>query len=247
MSITRYRMIVGYDGTGYAGWQIQPRHVTIQQRLQEAIQRTLGESSVVHGSGRTDRGVHARRQVAHFDLSVQREPGSITRSLNAVLPADIRVVSVRKAASDFHARRNAKEKEYRYFIWNDDTVPPFLRLYRAHIRERLDIDAMRKAAGLLRGRHDFTAFTANPNRAVESAVRSLHELAVRQRGPEVVIVARSEGFLYKMARSLSGFLIRVGRGEIPYGQAATILRSRQRTARVPTAPPEGLFLWQVTY
>jgi tRNA pseudouridine38-40 synthase len=240
-------MTVSYDGTCYAGWQIQPRHTTVQQKLQEAIQQTLREASIVHGSGRTDRGVHARRQVAHFDLSEPREPRRIFRSLNAVLPSDIRVMSVRKTGSDFHARRHAREKEYRYFIWNDATVPPFLRLYRTHVREPLDVDAMRKAARLLKGRHDFAAFTANAKNEVESTVRSLRELAVRQRGAEIVIVARSEGFLYKMVRSLAGFLIRVGSGEAPSDQAETILKSRQRTARVPTAPPEGLFLWQVTY
>jgi tRNA pseudouridine38-40 synthase len=167
--------------------------------------------------------------------------------LNALLPPDIRVLGVRRAGSDFHARRSAVGKEYRYFIWNADVCPPWLRRYRTLVTRPLDIASMREAAAALEGRHDFAAFTANPNRVVESTVRELYALRVTRRGREITIRAHGEGFLYKMVRSLAGFLIRVGEGGAPPDEARRILESRTRTARVPTAPPEGLFLWKVFY
>ena len=243
----RYRMTLAYDGTAYAGWQIQPRAPTIQQAVEEALETICGERPRVHGSGRTDQGVHARGQVAHFDLSAPRPAAELRRALNGVLPADVRVLNLARAAADFHARRSARSKTYRYFIWNGDVLPPHLRLYRAHVRNRLDVAAMQAAAARLRGRRDYAAFTANPNRVVESTVRAVTRLDVTRRGHEVTLTAEGEGFLYKMVRSFAGFLIRVGEGAVPAGEADRILASRTRTARVPTAPPQGLFLWRVKY
>jgi tRNA pseudouridine38-40 synthase len=126
-------------------------------------------------------------------------------------------------------------------------MSPFHRNYALHARRPLDVRAMREAAAFLVGRHDFAAFTANPNREIESTVRELTMLRIMKRGPEIVIIARGEGFLYRMARSLAGFLIRVGEGAVPPEEARAILGSRTRTARVPTAPAAGLFLWNVWY
>ena len=243
----RYRIDVSYDGSEYAGWQIQPNGVTIQQKIEAAIRQLTGETVKLHGSGRTDQGVHARRQVAHFDLDHARPAGPLVRALNALLPPDIRVLAARRAVPDFHARRSAVSKEYRYFIWNAEIVPPFVRRYRTPVRNPLDVESMRKAAAHLVGRHDFAAFTANPNRLVESTVRSVTRLQIARRGAEIVIAVESEGFLYKMVRSLAGFLIRVGEGAVPPSAAADILSSKERTARVPTAPAAGLFLWHVRY
>ncbi len=243
----RYMMVVSYDGSAYRGWQVQPNGATIQEKLESALKAISGETRKIHGSGRTDQGVHARKQVAHFDMESEIPFKGLKKGLNALLPADIRVMKLARARETFHARRSAAGKEYRYFIWNDDILPPFLRNYRLHVRNRLDVNAMREAARYLVGRHDFGAFTANPNREVESTVRELTLLKVAKRGPEVVIVARGSGFLYKMARSLAGFLVRVGEGDVPPSEAKAILASRKRTARVPTAPPQGLFLWNVTY
>jgi tRNA pseudouridine38-40 synthase len=240
-------MDVAYDGTCYAGWQMQPNGVTVQEKLQEAIAAITGERVKIHGSGRTDQGVHARCQVVHFDLPTPRQTHTLTTALNALLPPDIRVLRIRRAASDFHARRSATGKQYRYFIWNAAVVPPFLRLYRTHVRKPLDVEAMRRAAARLVGRHDFSAFSANPDRVVEDAVRTLRMLRVTRKGPEITIVAEADGFLYKMVRSLAGFLIRVGEGAVAPEEAARILESRVRTARVETAAPEGLFLWRVAY
>ena len=245
--MTRYRMTVAYDGTAYAGWQIQPGNPTVQAALEAAVQGITGEAPKLHGSGRTDQGVHAHGQVAHFDLQKPLDCEVLLKGLNALLPADIRVFRVQRAAADFHARRSAVRKEYRYLIWNSRIPDPSLRLYRTHVRHPLDVQAMQAAARLLVGRHDFAAMAANPNREVGSTIRTLSRLSVTRRGHEILIRAESDGFLYKMVRSLAGLLIRVGEGAVPPRQVAEILASRLRTARVPTAPPEGLFLWKVWY
>ncbi len=201
----------------------------------------------MHGSGRTDQGVHARAQVAHVDIARRLTPISIQRALNSRLPADIRISRVDLVDPEFHARCSASSKEYRYFAWNDEVLPPAERLYHAHVRRPLDPEAMQAAAVLLVGEHDFAAFTANANRVVESTVRTIYHLKVRRRGRQVVIMASGNGFLYKMVRSLAGCLIKVGEGRETVEGVGEILASRTRTARVPTASPQGLFLWQVKY
>jgi tRNA pseudouridine38-40 synthase len=243
----RYKLTLAYDGTDYAGWQIQPNGVTVQELVERALREITGEVAKVHGSGRTDQGVHARGQVAHLDLKCPVDPTGLRRGLNALLPPDIRIIKSEQTDPAFHARRSARSKEYRYLIWNAETIQPFISRYRAHVTLPLDVEPMQRAAALLVGRNDFTSFSANPQRPVLSNVRRLYDLQVKKRGSEIVIIAKGEGFLYKMARSLAGFLVRVGEGAIPPGEAKAILLSRRRTARVPTAPPAGLFLWNVTY
>lgn len=243
----RYRMTIAYDGTNYAGWQVQPNGVTVQEKIEQALARISGAAVKIHGSGRTDQGVHARGQVAHFETVRLVRPAMWLKALNAILPSDIRVLALRKAADDFHARRSATGKEYRYFIWDGPLVPPFVRQYRAHVPRRLDVAAMRAAAAGLVGVHDFAAFAANADREVESSVRHLRRLTVTRRGHEVTIAAEADGFLYRMVRSLAGWLIRVGEGSVPASRTREILESRERTARVPTAPAAGLFLWRVDY
>jgi len=243
----RYRVTVAYDGSAYAGWQVQPKHMTVQQRIEEVLQSLSGETVKVNGSGRTDQGVHAEGQVAHFDLSKKWVCWHLLNGMNAKLPQDIRVLKVVRAKPDFHARRSAVKKEYRYFIWNAKVMNPSRRLYAAHIRKPLDVKAMQAAANILIGKHDFAAFTANPNRIIESTVREVYSLSIKRTGSLVVIRAASEGFLYKMVRSLTGLLLRVGEGAVSVEEVKAILASKIRTARVPTAPPEGLFLWRVWY
>lgn len=240
-------MVVAYDGSAYAGWQVQPSHHTIQGALEAALHRITGEKVRVQCSGRTDAGVHAIGQVAHFDLAKPVVLAKLQLGLNAVLAEDIRILALRRARPDFHARFSTSGKEYRYFIWNAAVLPPHIRHYRWLVRSPLDVAAMRRAAVLLVGKQDFAAFSANPNREIEGTVRHLHALSVTRRGPEVVIHARGDGFLYKMVRSLAGFLVRVGTGELPPSSAREILATKTRTATVPTAPPQGLFLWKVFY
>jgi tRNA pseudouridine38-40 synthase len=243
----RIRMDIAYDGGDFYGWQRQKGQRTVQEELETAFATICGATIGVFGSGRTDQGVHARRQVAHADVPDTVRPDRLLKGLNAVLPADVRIVKLTRTREGFHAQFDAVRKEYRYFIWNSEILPPSERRTRAHIPGPLDINAMRKAAGVLRGKHDFAAFTANPNRKVESTIRELISLDVRKRGHLIEIRAVGRGFLYKMVRSLAGFLVRVGQGAEPVTAAAEILDSRTRTARVPTAQPQGLFLWNVFY
>lgn len=243
----RYKLLVAYDGFAYSGWQVQPGFKTIQGEMERCFREFARDKVIVHGSGRTDRGVHAREQSAHVDLPFAVAPQQVMRALNARLPPDIRLLNVRRAPPGFHARRSAASKEYRYLIWNAPVMSPFLYRYRMHIRGRLDVGAMRKAARFLVGRRDFAALTANPRRSVESTVRTITRLAVSRRGREVAIAVRSDGFLYRMVRSIAGLLIRVGLGDLQPGEAQKILERRERTAVVPTAPPHGLFLWKVYY
>lgn len=243
----RYKLIIAYDGHEYSGWQIQPGHRTIQGELEACLGRLAGEAIKVHGSGRTDQGVHALGQVAHVDFPAAFTREKLLQAANAILPPAIRLLKITTSSAAFHARRSARAKEYRYLIWNGPLIPPFLFRYRTHIRRPLDVPAMRAAAKHLVGRHDFAAFTANPNRVVESTIRKLSLLDIRRRGREIAVVARGDGFLYRMVRSLAGLLIRVGQGDLPPGAAGTILAQKKRTAVVPTAPPNGLFLWKVFY
>jgi tRNA pseudouridine38-40 synthase len=243
----RYRITVAYDGTGYGGWQVQPGVMTVQERLESTLERLAGTRPKIHGSGRTDRGVHALGQVAHFDLERPFTGTALQRGLNALLPPDIRITACDQTDPEFHARRCAAWKEYRYFIWNASVLPPHVRLYRAHVIRPLNVTLMREAAAHLVGRHDFAALTANPNREIASTVREITRLDVRKKGPEIAIVVRGDGFLYKMVRSIAGILIRIGEGALPAGEMARIRESKVRTARVPTAPAQGLFLWRVGY
>lgn len=248
MNTSRYRCTLAYDGTAYHGWQVQPRHRTIQGECERVLHELSGHRIRVEASGRTDTGVHARGQVAHFDWPLPARPATkLWLGMNALLPPDIRVLAGRAVPPSFHARFSAKAKEYRYFIHTAEPVPPDVRCYRLPVRDPLDVSAMRAAAKRLEGYHDFAAFAANPNRELDGTHRTLTALHITQRGPLIVIRARGDGFLYKMVRSLAGFLIRVGRGELAPTDTQPILESRVRTARVPTAPPQGLFLWHVYY
>lgn len=240
-------MTIAYDGTGFYGWQAQPDKTTVQGTLETELRRLTDESVRIHSCGRTDTGVHARGQVAHFDLRVPRETAPLQKSLNAFLPCSVRVMELCRTRSDFHARYNATGKEYRYCIWNAPVLCPLHRRFAVHVRRPLDVAAMRQAAAQLQGTHDFTAFSANAGRDIGSPVRTLWRLAVRKQGPLVTISALGNGFLYKMVRSLAGHLLRVGIGAVPAEETPALLASRERTARVETARPQGLCLWKIHY
>ena len=272
----RYRIDVAYDGTAYSGWQRQPALPSIQQTLEDALAPfairkkkgapppdadpvggdagggTGGDPAVpvpVVGSGRTDAGVHARRQVAHFDLDRDIAPLSLLRALNATIPLDVRVTDAALAAPDFHAQFSTHGKEYRYFLWNAEVMPPERRLYAAHVRNPLDLAAVRAAAARFVGEHDFAAFTVNPHRFVRTTVRTVFSIDVvdSEGGRLVEFRVRGGGFLYKMVRSIAGFLIAVGLGRERPEAVDEVLASKVRTARVESAPPQGLFLWDVWY
>jgi len=243
----RYRLSIAYDGTDFFGWQAQPHKPTVQGALEAALKRLTGEGIRVHSCGRTDAGVHARAQVAHFDLARPRVAAKLQQGLNALLPESVRVSDLRRTRADFHARYDAQGKEYRYAIWNSPVMSPLHRHQAIHVRKPLDLAAMRRAAAMLIGRHDFAAFSANPHRDIGGTVRTLWRLEVRRQGRLVVISVLGDGFLYKMVRSLAGHLLRVGLGKVPAEETPALLSIRRRTARVETAPARGLCLWKIHY
>jgi tRNA pseudouridine38-40 synthase len=244
---TRYKMKVAYDGTNYSGWQVQPRHRTVQGEIERLLAEMTCKKHVrVESSGRTDTGVHARAQVAHFDLEEPlKDPKYFQRGLNAQLDRDIRILTLDPVSPDFHARFSAVGKEYRYFIYNGLVVPPTKRLYRLQEGRPLEIEKMRAAASLLVGEHDFAPFAANRKVPIKSTVRTIRSFYVRKHGADITLEVQGNGFLYKMVRGLAGFLIHVGMGRLEPEAALDILAHGKRTAKVQTAQPQGLFDWKV--
>lgn len=241
-------MTVSYDGTRYCGWQVQPDQLTVQAVMEKAFARLTQHDTVkIHGSGRTDSGVHALGQVAHFDLLREKDSGQLLKACNSYLPRDIRVLDVQRTRLEFHARKSAVGKEYRYFITNASTQSPFDRLYKLHVPKPLNIEAMQESANQLIGEHDFASFCANPKREVEGTVRTIYRFDLERAGEHVIIKVCGSGFLYKMVRSLTGHLLRVGLGYEAPSATREILDSKFRTARVESARAEGLFLWKVYY
>ncbi|MGO9245351.1 MAG: tRNA pseudouridine(38-40) synthase TruA [Verrucomicrobiia bacterium] len=242
-----FKLTIAYDGTNYAGWQLQPNGSTVQELVEGALAKMAGGAVRVHGSGRTDAGVHAKAQVANGSFRSPLTTATLVRALNANLPVDIRVGQVQEVDARFHARFSAKGKEYRYQIDCGAVADPFLRAYAWHHPRPLNVAAMRRAARLLKGRHDFAALSANPMRPVETTVRTVSRLSVTKRGSLLTITVVADGFLYKMVRSIVGALVKVGAGRMTVEQLQTLVKAKKRSALVETAPAHGLFLWQVFY
>lgn len=244
----KYKVVLAYDGSGYSGWQYQENATGVQQIVEEALSGLDGSPVRVFGSSRTDAGVHADGFVAHFFLEKPIPPANLVRAANARLPPAIRFLKASFAPDSFDARLSATGKEYRYRIYRADILPPALANYWTFCHRPLDIDAMRKAAAFFTGEHDFVSFAANPNRVLESTVRKIFSFDVRVSGPRIVLVVRGNGFLYKQVRSMAGFLISVGKGnERPEAVKELLDAAAPRTARVETAPPQGLVLRKVFY
>jgi len=202
----------------------------------------------VFGSSRTDAGVHAKGFVGHFHLSKPIPPKNLVRAMNSRLPEAIRVLNAAYASESFDARLSAKGKEYRYQLYQSDIMPPHLVPYWTFCHRPLDLEAMQLAASFFVGRHDFVSFAANPNRELDSTVRTITRFVVRRAGPRYTFIVRGDGFLYKQVRSMVGFLISVGKGNERPEAVRELLSARSpRTARVETAPSRGLFLWKVFY
>jgi tRNA pseudouridine38-40 synthase len=246
--LQRWKCTCAYDGTHFAGWQSQARSDAIQDVIEQRLAQIFGRPIRIHGSGRTDSGVHARAQVFHFDAEWRHGTDKLLAAFRVGLPETIQVKSVRAVAADFHARFDAKAKRYEYHLQLGD-ADPFTRPYCWTVFRPLDFAAMQAAAAVLRGRHDFRAFTAlgGQGETPENAVRTLRRLELVKRGRSIKITAEAEGFLYKMMRSLVGLLVNVGEGKVTVAEVRTILASKERTARVLTAPPQGLFLVKVFY
>ncbi len=242
----RIRTIVSYDGTDYVGWQTQPNGIAVQEVIERAIWEVTGEHASLQGSGRTDSGVHARAQVAHFDTDARMAADKFAIALNTHLPADVRILYSEEVSPDFHARFSAKEKQYRYFVQTGPHADVFARRYALHAYMPLDLAVMNEAAALVVGTHDFSAFMS-AGREVESAVRTVSLSHWEKQGKCLVYTVQGNGFLYNMVRILVGTMVGMGSGRIPADSMEKALSSLSRKDAGPTALPHGLVLWRVKY
>jgi tRNA pseudouridine38-40 synthase len=255
--VRNLRLILSYDGADFAGWQVQPGRTTVQGTLASAIGRLSGENVLPQGSGRTDAGVHALGQVASFATASAIPTENWMQALNHILPSSIRVLEVSEAAPEFHARKSARAKTYRYRIHRGAICPPFLARYVWHYPYPLDEPAMVAAAGEVVGEHDFTSFAAVDPERVErmAAEENSHTTNVRtilssvwtRDGEELIYTVRGSGFLHHMVRNMVGTFLLVGKGTVSLEDLRRILNARERTAAGPTAPASGLYLVAVEY
>jgi len=241
------KLTLAYDGTAYAGWQVQPDHVTIQGVLETALQKITGETIRVTASGRTDAGVHALGQVASLSTDSTLAPAVLLKALNAELPRDVAVRDVCEAPDGFHAIRDARRKCYRYVISDAPIRDVFARGYSWQYTQRLDEVAMQRAAQGLVGTHDFCSFESS-GAPRQTTVRTVYRLSVCRRDDgKLQIEVEADGFLYNMVRAIVGTLVEVGRGAEVDTYPVQVLEAKDRSAGGPTAPAEGLFLVKVDY
>ena len=246
------KLTLAYDGSDFSGWQVQPNASTIQGTLASAIGRLTGENVLPQGSGRTDAGVHALAQVATFSTGSPIPIENFQKALNDILPPSIRILEACEVPADFHARKSAKAKTYRYRICRAPLCSPFLVRYVWHFPYPLDENAMVEAAGVITGEHDFTSFAAvDPERGQQSSeasnVRTIFSSRFERQNDEFVYTVRGNGFLHHMVRNLVGTFILVGKGTLQLQDVGRILAARDRSAAGATAPASGLFLVSVEY
>jgi tRNA pseudouridine38-40 synthase len=239
-----YKIIISYDGTEYQGWQRQPGKRTIQGLLESALEKISAKKIPVIGSGRTDAGVHAEGQVAHFKVNSRLENEKFRQAFNGILPSDIRIRSLKKASSDFHAIKSARSKIYRYRIFNSRDISPFTIRYVLQRTASLDIAKMDEAAKLFVREADFTSFSSN---RLLYPIRDVTRSEIRKKGKEIAYTVEANGFLRYMVRSIVGTLIEVGRGKLAPGQIHDFFKLNKRSPLCPTAPAKGLTLLRVKY
>ncbi len=242
-----FKLIIEYDGTQYKGWQVQPGRPTIQGVIQETLERLTGKPLSLIGSGRTDAGVHAVAQAAHFKAETRMDVPSIQRALNSLLPPDIVIKEIEEVDDSFHARRQTRCKLYEYRILNRGLRSAFHRGYAWHIPYPLDLGRMEEATEFLLGEHDFSSFRSAGSSTKSPVRRVIRAEWKRGRDGLVRFEIEGSGFLKQMVRSLVGTLVEVGRGKITPEEFRRILASKDRTKAGPTAPARGLFLKEVKY
>lgn len=247
--MAKYKMTISYDGTGYGGWQVQPNSLSIQSLIQKALSTILREESFVTGSGRTDAGVHALGQVAHFETDHPVSLRSLQHSLNALLPHQIRIRTLETALPDFHARYSAIGKIYHYRLHLNPVSNPFTRLYSLQVFHKVDEDLLKMAASHFLGTHDFTSFASESHQGAASrnAVRTLKRLDVVREPEGLRLEFEADGFLYKMVRSITGTLLDVCAGHFSPSDIEEMFAAKDRRKAGQAAPPHGLFLMNVLY
>jgi len=249
-ALLKFKLTIAYDGTAYQGWQWQKTGTGVQEKIEDALAKLFPSKPRLHGSSRTDTGVHALGMVAHFEIpraEFKMTTAKLALALNAWLPLDIRVLSVSPAPAEFHARFDATGKQYRYFVWNHTAMNPLLRHSAWHVPLKLDLAAMRAAAKSFLGKHDFKSFAGTRNYEMISTVRTLMRCEIRRSGPLLTFFIEGDGFLYKMCRGMVGTLVQVGQGKIAATDIKEILAHRDRRVAGMTAPAHGLVLWEVFY
>jgi tRNA pseudouridine38-40 synthase len=240
------KMTIEYDGRNYCGWQVQPNGISIQQVIEEALFELTGEKIRIHGSGRTDAGVHALGQTANFKTSSTIPPEAFSKALNHKLPDDISIVCSCKAPEDFHARFSAKGKRYRYVIFNRENRSPFYEGRSYRTMKMPDVSKMTSAASHFKGTHDFQGFMASGSQ-VEDTVRTISDISVDKNDNIIEIRVSGNGFLYNMVRIIAGTILECGYGKIDSGEIPWIIKSGIREKAGPTLPPNGLYLDEVIY
>lgn len=240
------KLTIEYDGTNYQGWQIQPNGKTIQQALEQAVEKILGQKVRLNGSGRTDAGVHALGQVANFVCPSGIDLPKLQRGLNAVTPPDIVVKKAEPVPDSFDARRDARSRVYQYRTWNHPWPSAFHRRFSWHIYGPLAVSAMREAIVALEGEHDLSSFQAAGCDAVHP-VRKIYHNSLNEEGDFLVYTIEATAYLRHMVRNIVGTLVQIGRGERAPAAFTELLRARDRTRAGPTAPAQGLFLVEVKY
>lgn len=242
----KLKILIEYEGTQYHGWQCQANGLAIQEVLQKTLKKITQEKKSVVASGRTDAGVHAEGQVAHFFTSSRMTPRELLKAFNSLLPPDIVVKKVEEVHSNFHAQKSATRKTYRYTILNRDFPSALGRRQAHYIASPLNVSAMRRAAKYLVGKHDFSAFQGAGGK-VNSTVREINSLTIQKKNEWIYFNVVGNGFLKYMVRNIVGTLIQVGQEKITVKQTQVILQSRDRTQAGPTAPARGLCLVTVKY
>lgn len=244
----RWKCTIAYDGTDYDGWQAQPSGKTIQDFIERRLEVILEKRTRIHGSGRTDSGVHAKGQVFHFDGDWPHGPETLIRALRIGHPDSMHIYTVEPVDDDFHARYSALGKRYSYSFFEGYADPFETRFCWSLKNRRLDVDAMNAGAAHLIGKHDFSSFTANPHDSREDQpVKDLRRLEVLRDGPRIRLITEADGYLFRMVRSLAGCLVSVGVGKLDPDRLIDILAARKRSNDVQTAPSRGLCLEKVYY
>jgi len=245
--MAKYKCIISYDGANFAGFQIQPKQRTIQGEIEAALTKMEKRPIRIYSSGRTDTGVHAKGQTFHFESSLTIANEQWKRALNTLLPGDIYVHSVEEVAQTFHARFDAVEKEYRYFVYTSRERDVFKRNYAYHFPHSLNLTAILEGCHHLEGEHDFTTFSSAKATAKGSRVRTLTKVTCQQNEDNFEFIVRGNGFLYHMVRIIVGVLLDIGTGKLLPDNIPKLLAAKDRRLAGDTAPPEGLYLWEVTY
>jgi tRNA pseudouridine38-40 synthase len=242
----KYKMTISYDGTNYGGWQVQPNTLSIQALIQDGLKTILRTPTPLIASGRTDAGVHAFGQVAHFNTEEELDLYSILYSLNGILPRDIRIHEITAVPDTFHARFSVKKKIYHYHLHLSPVQDPFRFLYSTHIRVPIELTLMKKALPAFIGTHDFSAF-AGAGCGSKNPVKTLYRLEMAPETDGIRLEFEGDGFLYKMVRNIVGTLLEVAQNKLPINALPQILAQKDRRYAGPTAPPKGLFLYKVQY